>query len=302
MPAKFTVNPQPFPNYFVSHGGPTFMYGQSNGDVGAYKHLQQLGAQIKAWKPDYIVVLSAHWQSSAPNLIEVATVADQEENPLIYDFYGFPKYMYQEEFHTKNLRSVGELIASQLQTAGFDSKLTKRGLDHGVWVPFKAAFTNYNTMTQEKYSGGLDLPDTALIQVSLPYDDTDFKTAYKLGQAIDKFRSHLVWDDASQCYLKGLVIFSGMSVHNLRELGSPYAEPYSRQFNELLRQIFANNTHLLLLLERIKHDHTKLLYRAHPTLEHFLPLVIGSGSAGKEGVKELYNSESGSLGWGIYQF
>lgn len=55
-------NPHPFPTYFVSHGGPTFMYeDDAFGNKGAWNLLKKLGTQIKKeWKPDYIIVVSAH--------------------------------------------------------------------------------------------------------------------------------------------------------------------------------------------------------------------------------------------------
>lgn len=62
---KFIQNPTPFPTYFFSHGGPTFMYELDDfGNKGAWNAVKKIGNNIKKnWKPDYIVVVSAHWQS-----------------------------------------------------------------------------------------------------------------------------------------------------------------------------------------------------------------------------------------------
>lgn len=313
------------PSYFLSHGGPTFMYETGSfGNQGAWNKIRSIGHQIKALpssdKPDYIIVVSAHWQSSSSNTIEIGTTwsnAGNGENPLIYDFYGFPKYMYAEEFHSNNNVAVANAIKSKLAESGFKTELTDRGIDHGVWVPFKVAFSGYNTLSdpqpdyQEKRQ--LDLPDIAVIQVSLTSNDTDFDTHFKLGQALDFFRHNQVWDETRKKYLKGMVICSGMSVHNLRELGvsmqylqqNPTAKglPYVKPFNELIKLIVEADTssNILAKLNELKRD--PLLRKAHPTLDHFLPLVVACGIANdsKQNVKEIYNDELGSLGWGIYQ-
>ena len=46
-----------------------------------------------------------------------------------------------------------------------------------------------------------------------------------------------------------------------------------------------------------------LLRQAHPTLEHFLPIVVAGGVASKsdDNIKEVYNDSMLSLGWGVYQ-
>lgn len=309
-PKPFIPNPKPFPSFFVSHGGPTFMYEDDDfGNKGAYRTIRKLGNEIKnKWKPDYIIVVSAHWQSTGKNLIEIASPAKKDgENKLIYDFYGFPNHMYKEEFHTEYDSFVGDKIQQELQSSGFSSHVSDRGIDHGVWVPLKVAFLNYNTKTKAKPEA--DLPDTSLIQVSLTSNDRDFESNFKLGQVLSKFRENLIWDESKQKYLKGLVIFSGMSVHNLRDLGRSFSQPnnlmpYVKPFQSLLKKTLVNTPKLREDLNNLQTEHKKLLYQAHPTLEHFLPIVAASGliTETKEPIKELYNDDFASLGWGIYQF
>lgn len=309
-------NPNPFPAFFVSHGGPTFMYGTE--DEGAFNTIKKIGTKIKEeWKPDYLIVVSAHWQLSSPNLVEVAVPSnnaskDLQENPLVYDFYGFPRYMYAEQFRTMNLRFLSEEISSQLKKSGFDSKLSKRGIDHGVWVPLKVAFSKH-TMLNPLPKGEkpeLDLPtEIPLVQVSLTQWEHDFDTHFKLGQALSYFRDNQIWDPVRQKYLKGMVICSGMSVHNLRELGMAMSSgsvmPYVEPFNKLLSKTMKNNNQLLENLNRLKTENTTLLKRAHPTLEHFVPIVVAGGLlSGHENdkIEEVYTGGSLSLGWSIFRF
>lgn len=309
--ANSVKNENPFPAYFFSHGGPSFLYNDDMGSLGAWKTVKKIGKTIKKqYKPDYIIVVSAHWQSKGSNLIEIAVPSvPHGENKLIYDFYGFPDYMFKEEFHTKNSESIAAKIRQHLEESGFESKLTKRGIDHGVWVPFKVAFSDYTELEGKKLAPGeLDLLETAIIQVSLPANDTDFATQFKLGQTLNAFRENNVWDEASQKHATGLVICSGMSVHNLRDLGYafrlPGPMPYVKPFNQLLTKIMTTKSPLLSDFEDIKKYNRELLYKAHPTLEHFAPAVVGAGLASekKEVITELYNEETASLGWGIYQF
>lgn len=304
-------NPHPYPAFFVSHGGPTFMYEDDPfGDKGAWNTIKKLGTQIKTqWKPDYIIVVSAHWQSSGRKHIEINEPKSGSENPLVYDFYGFPDHMYKEEFHTNNNKFIALQIKEELEKGGFTSEHTKRGIDHGVWVPLKVAFLDYNTLSKEQPTvKGLDLPETALIQVSLTADEKDFDTHYKLGKILSKFRDNLIWDESQQKYLKGMVVCSGMSVHNLRDITSfrtpGKTMPYARPFNQLLAKSIINTPNALENLKGLQDNYANLLYLAHPTLEHFVPIVVASGllDETKEPVKELYNAELGSLAWGMYQF
>ncbi|KAI3405158.1 hypothetical protein KGF56_002114 [Candida oxycetoniae] len=316
LASKFIKNVHPLPTFFFSHGGPTFMYEDDPfGNKGAWRTIKKLGQTIKSWKPDYILVVSAHWQSRGSNLIEINKIANNSsENPLIYDFYGFPSYMYKEEFHTKNDEFIANHVKQELVSNSFDCKVVERGIDHGVWVPFKVAFSDYTTQTtpQPKVKG-LDL-DCPVIQVSLAANDSDFDTHYKLGKVLNHFRSNKIWDERQEKYLTGMVICSGMSVHNLRDLGYSMRQPegvmpYVKPFNKLLTNILENEDNnnnnqgddLLTRLNNLKNLH--ILRQAHPTLEHFLPIVVAGGIANdsNDRIKELYNDEYASLGWGVYQ-
>lgn len=303
-------NSKPFPTFFVSHGGPSFMYRDDDfSDKGAWSKIRAIGGQIKSWQPDYILVVSAHWQSSGSRLVEISVPEDaSENNELIYDFYGFPKYMYEEQFRSKGSLFVADQVKEQVERAGLSAQLTKRGIDHGVWVPFKVAFLDHNAFLSPYEKDELDLPNTRLIQVSLTGNEKDFDIHFKLGEVLNYFRENLIWDERSQKYLSGLVLCSGMSVHNLRDLGVAFRNPkgvmpYVGPFNKLLTEILTSSKDLLSDLNTLKTDHKELLYRAHPSLEHFTPVAVACGIAGSSSaIKELYNANFASLGWGIYQF
>lgn len=298
------------PVYFFSHGGPTFMYPEVEfgGDIGAYEKVKSLGKYIQSTiKPKFIIVVSAHWQSNSNDLVEIGvpssysknvfnskgskSLLDPDELGLIYDFYGFPQHMYEEKFHTKGSVELAQDIKESLSSQKIKSKLTARGIDHGVWVPFKVAFSSNNPKNKE---WDLDCP---LVQISLSASD-DFEFHHKLGQALAKYRS-----------LGGVVICSGMSVHNLRDVGVAMnrggkALNYVAKFNNLVTSVVSGSKEQerLKKFEDIQENERSLLYSAHPTLEHFMPIVVASGAASGEVGQEMYNNASLSLGWGVYQF
>lgn len=287
------------PVFFLSHGGPTFMYSEKDkdifgGDFGAFQTVANVGQTIiQDIKPKFIVYVSAHWQSKADNLIEVAVPKSLQQglqNELIYDFYGFPEYMYHETFRSENDLSLAKEIVNTINHSetGLRAKLTERGIDHGVWVPLKVAFPN-DELVQH------NIP---LVQVSLTRNDLDFDSQYKLGQILSEYRSK-----------GGIVLTSGMSVHNLRDMGSVGSKHYSEEFTSVLNDILLTKQHNKL--DKFKAFFTdgkskELLFKAHPTLDHFVPIIVALGAAEPTeddlNVKELYNKCQGSLGWGIYQF
>ncbi|QBM85785.1 Aromatic ring-opening dioxygenase, catalytic subunit, LigB family [Metschnikowia aff. pulcherrima] len=320
--AETIANVNPLPTLFVSHGGPTFIYeNDETGNKGAWRAIRGLGTVIKKkWKPDYIIVVSAHWQLNGSKSIEVAVPprkslfgqkapettmnGDWVENPLIYDFYGFPDHMYKEKFRTWNSRFLSQLISEHLEENGFRSKLTERGLDHGAWVPLKVAFP------QGPGESDMALPETPLIQVSLTGVESDFKTHARLGEVLSHFQNNMIWDPVREKHLRGLVICSGMSVHNLRDLGLALHSggrtmPYVPEFSKILSKTMQSGPNVLNGLESLKTEHSALLRKAHPTVEHFVPIVVAAGvnkASGDRKVTEVYTADQLSMAWGTYQF
>lgn len=300
------------PVFFVSHGGPTFMLNNdTGGNRGCFATVQKIGSRLlNEIKPKFVIFVSGHWESSSSDTFEVGIPdsslnavyqkssphifqkLEADEHSLYYDFYNFPDIMYRQRIHLKGSKPLAESIKEELTKNGLKSKLTERGLDHGVWVPLKSAFSKGELITD---SGKFDL-DVPVVQVSLAKTE-DFGIHYKLGQALAPFRE------------EGLVIVSGSSVHNLRELGlasitGQKALPYGPEFNAKLSNIITNHSgaESLKLLNELKLADRDLLYKAHPTLDHFMPIVVGVGAAENLKAKELYSDATLSLGWNIYEW
>ncbi|EXJ80253.1 hypothetical protein A1O1_08395 [Capronia coronata CBS 617.96] len=267
------------PVYFVSHGGPNTMY-ETNHPV--YPQLQRIGKEItETVRPAAVVVFSAHWQADRPGTIEVNVA---EEEPLIYDFYGFPRHYYAEKFPNKGSPEVAQKVMAALGENGIKTQGVKRGLDHGVFVPFKIMF--------DPATNPLTVP---IVQVSLFDDDTDAAAHIRLGRAVQKLRDQNI-----------LVVASGMSVHNLRHMmmamGTGKTMPYSVTFDVALKEAVetkpgeARDEQMVKLLKRPD------ARQAHPTFEHLLPIHIAVGAAGEDPGKQLWTMADGSLAWAQYKF
>jgi len=105
-----------------------------------------------------------------------------------------------------------------------------------------------------------------IFQVSMPHA-LDAKGAAHLGRSLAPLRESGV-----------LIVGSGSLTHNLYEFGAGAAEPaqYARDFARWVREAVVAKDFDSLLSYRSKAPHAE---RAHPTEEHFLPLLVALGAA-----------------------
>ena len=204
---------------------------------------------------------------------------------MLYDYYGFPRHYYLEKFPNKGSVKVAQRVIDVLGENGIRTEKTERGLDHGVFVPFKIMFN------PEK--NAVDVP---IVQVSLFNDHTDAAAHIKLGRAVEKLREENI-----------LIICSGMSVHNLHHLmrlgrGSDRTMPYAVTFDEALKVATETkpgeqrDENMIGLLKR------QDARQAHPTFEHLLPIHIAVGAAGSDQGTQLWTLPEGSMAWAQYRF
>lgn len=202
---------------------------------------------------------------------------------LIYDFYGFPPHFYDYEFPNRGDPALAEKILRLLEKAGIRGEGVRRGLDHGVWASFACAF---NPETNP-----LNVP---IVQVSL-FDSDDPDKHYDLGKAVSALRDENV-----------LIIVTGMTVHNLRDLGRSFGRmagpmPYAVSFDEAVKEAVEQP------VERRQQAMATLLKRpdarkAHPSFEHLLPIHIGAGAAGDDLGRQVWTLAEGSMSWGMFRF
>jgi aromatic ring-opening dioxygenase catalytic subunit (LigB family) len=98
------------------------------------KHLKEV-VQKLVTPPKAIVVISAHWESDPVRITSSA-------NPGMYfDYYGFPPETYEYKYPAPGDPDLASRIKGYLQQHGVKSELdSKRGFDHGVFVPLMLMF------------------------------------------------------------------------------------------------------------------------------------------------------------------
>lgn len=228
------------PTLFVSHGAPTFAM-----DPGvAGPRLTELGRSLPL--PKAVLIVSPHWMTPTPRVGTAAQPA------TIHDFGGFDPALYQLSYPAAGHAELAQRTIEQLTKAGWPAQADeRRGLDHGAWVPLLHLFPE---------------AEVPVFQVSLP-SRLDAQRAWAFGQALAPLAEEGV-----------LIIGSGSLTHNLYEFRSAhgadeaYVAAFARWVREAVEQ--GDNKRLLRTL-----DEAPDAQRAHPTAEHFWPLLVAAGAA-----------------------
>lgn len=257
------------PTLYLSHGSPM----TAIADTPARRFLAGLGASLE--RPRAILVVSAHWESTAPVLNAVA------RNATIHDFFGFPEALFAISYPAPGAPELAEAVAERLRGAGFAAGIDRgRGLDHGAWVPLCLAYPE---------------ADVPVLQLSV---QTALGPRHHLamGEALAGLRAEGV-----------LVLGSGSFTHDLRRfrLGRPGIEAPEMadvsEFSEWMDwRIRARDVDALV-------DYRRLAPHAadeHPSEEHLLPLYVALGAAGAgAAARRLHSSvEYGFLRMDAYEF
>jgi 4,5-DOPA dioxygenase extradiol len=237
-----------FPSLFISHGAPT--YALEPGLAG--KQLSQLGRQLaeNGDLPSAILVMSPHWMTQG------YVISDNPQPHTMYDFSGFPKALESIKYPAKGAPQVAIQAFDILKKAGLNPRLDSvRGLDHGAWVPLLHLFPNAT------------IP---VFQVSMPADLTAL-TAYQFGELFSPLRNEGV-----------LIIGSGSLTHNLYEVEWQRQDvaAYATDFVAYMHDAVSSGD-VAKLISAIQLAPNAS--RAHPTQEHFLPLLMAAGAGGLSG-------------------
>jgi 4,5-DOPA dioxygenase extradiol len=213
--------------------------------------LGQLGTWAKAMpRPRSILVLSAHWDTRP------AAIGAVEKKPLVYDFYGFPERYYRFQYPSPGAPElaarVREVLAAK-SIAYVDEP--SRGLDHGVYCPL---------------AGMYPAADVPVLQVSMP--GLDPRALLAFGRALAPLANEGV-----------LVVGSGFLTHNLRSMGQPVAT-WAQEFDRWAEETLAQRDVDALADFRARAPGAAI---AHPTPEHFAPVIITAGAAAEIGRSDV---------------
>lgn len=226
------------PVLFIGHGSPMNIVANNS----YTRFLRELTSQLP--KPKSILIISAHWHKP-DSLIQASS-----HPKIIYDFGGFPEELYQVQYPVQG----NPLLAQQIQQTIKTIQTTESwGLDHGAWAILVHLFPH------------ADIP---VLQLSMKQSLT-FHEHYELAQSLRFLREQGV-----------LILASGNLVHNLYEINRDIDAPaYS----------WAQDFHQHICDAIIKKDftridgffnqpHSALFQKAHPSIEHYLPLAYALGA------------------------
>ena len=202
--------------------------------------LQRLGAELP--KPKAVCVVSAHWVTAG------AQVMASAHPNTIHDFYGFPQPLYEVQYPAPGDPEEAKKLAANPEIMSDKTW----GLDHGSWSVLRHMYPK---------------ADVPAFQLSLDERRT-FSEHLELGREIQALRDRGV-----------LILGSGNIVHNLRRIdwkNEHGAYDWAVEFDARVKQ--AVDAHDASALAHPEKWGEALLETAHPSVEHYLPLLYCMGS------------------------
>ncbi len=193
-------------------------------------------------RPKAVCVVSAHWVTSGSKVLAVA------KPRTIHDFDGFPAPLYAVEYPAPGAPIEAERVARELEIQPDETW----GFDHGAWSVLRHLYPE---------------ADVPVFQVSLD-EGRSLPGHVELGSELARLRDRGV-----------LILGSGNIVHNLRRLeGDKDAQPFpwTLEFDAQVKQAIEGRD--LASLAAPEHWGKPLAALAHPTLEHYVPLLYCLGS------------------------
>ncbi|MDH1767553.1 4,5-DOPA dioxygenase extradiol [Comamonas aquatica] len=266
------------PVLFVGHGSPM----NAIEDNAYRRSWQQLGQQLlaRAERPQLVLCISAHWITQGQG----SWLTGMAQPRTIHDFGGFPDALFAQQYPAPGAPVVAQQLASQLhmphsqQALGVDAD--GWGLDHGTWSVLKPMFP------------AADIP---VVQLSIDYRRPSAEH-FALGQQLQALRERGV-----------LIVGSGNVVHNLRALQrtqSPLqAYDWAIEFDQMVTGLVERGD--LARLGDFQQLGT-VAQMAHPTYDHYLPLLYAAGAVHSGEAAQFFNADfqmaaisMRSMVWGV---
>ena len=247
------------PVLFLGHGSPM----NAISDNEYHKSWQNLGAEFgsKRARPQLVLCISAHWLTNGWWL----TAMDKPKT--IHDFGGFPQELFDQQYPAPGDSAAAQGISQlvrQRASAPLGLDMSEWGLDHGTWSVLKPMFSD------------ADIP---VIQLSMDYSRPP-EDHYALAKQLKALRERGV-----------LIVGSGNIVHNLRQMqrgaSGNEAFDWALEFDQTIGgYIQQGNLAALQNFQKLG----SLAAIAHPTYEHYLPLLYAAGAVDSDEPMRFFNT------------
>lgn len=254
------------PVLFLGHGSPM----NAIGDNEYRRSWQALGAEFgsKLPRPQLILCISAHW------ITEGWWLTGMDQPKTIHDFGGFPQELFDQQYPAPGDAAAAQAMALLVRQRGSKPLGLDKGewgLDHGAWSVLKPMFPE------------ADIP---VIQLSMDYGRAP-EDHYALARQLKALRDRGV-----------LIVGSGNIVHNLRQMqrGASGSQAYdwALEFDQTIGgYLQQGNLDALQNFQKLG----QMAKMAHPTHEHYLPLLYAAGAVEAREPMRFFNSsfQGGSI-------
>ncbi|MDR2297383.1 MAG: 4,5-DOPA dioxygenase extradiol [Comamonas sp.] len=254
------LKPSPrMPVMFIGHGSPMNVIE----DTHWRQSWQALGQELtaKGIAPQLILCVSAHWLTESD-----WALTGMAEPRTIHDFGGFPQKLFDQQYPAPGAPEVAKQLAAELRSPFDNSALLvdhKWGFDHGTWSVLLPMF-----------------PDARIpvMQLSMPYGMAPDKH-FEMGRQLRALRDRGV-----------LIVGSGNVVHNLsairRDVQDNQAFDWCIQFDSEVQQRWASGNLADLSTFLNWGPQARM---AHPTHDHYLPLLYAAGAVQDGEAPRVFN-------------
>lgn len=254
------------PVLFMGHGSPL----NAIRDNDYRRSWQALGAEFGSSRPrpQLVLCISAHW------LTEGWWLTAMDRPKTIHDFGGFPQELFDVQYPAPGDAAAAQAISQVVrQRASMPLGLDKDawGLDHGTWSVLKPMFPE------------ADIP---VLQLSMDYSRAP-EDHYALAGQLKALRQRGV-----------LIVASGNIVHNLRQMqrGASASQAYdwALEFDQTIGgYLQQGNLDALQRFQKLG----QVAKMAHPTHEHYLPLLYAAGAVQSHEPMRFFNTsfQGGSI-------
>jgi 4,5-DOPA dioxygenase extradiol len=247
------------PVLFLGHGSPM----NAIEDNAWRRSWQALGTELRSrgTAPKLILCISAHWLTPGWQLTAMV------QPRTIHDFGGFPQALFDQQYPAPGSPAMARAISGAVQQPDSGRPLgldeAEWGLDHGTWSVLKPMYPD------------ADIP---VIQLSMDYRRPAAEH-FAVGRQLAQLRERGV-----------LIVGSGNIVHNLRamrrEAADNQAYDWAIEFDRVTAEHIAQGR-----LESLS-DFQQLgavAQMAHPSWEHYLPLLYSAGAVAEGEEPRFFN-------------